>query len=39
MSNSIAILFCLCAFLVLFAVLAGCLYHLNLNRNTDKDQK
>ena len=37
MSSIIIILFCLCAFLVLFAVLAGCLYHLN--RNTDRGQK
>lgn len=37
MSNSIAILFCLCTFLVLFAVLAGYLYHLS--QTTDKDQK
>ncbi len=37
MSSSIIILFCLCAFLVLFAVLAGYLYHLN--RNTDRGQK
>ena len=37
MNSSIVILFCLCTFLVLFAVLAGYLYHLS--QTTDKDHK